>query len=205
VDIYQKLQNEWKGLKARISFQGNRSSSRETHLTYLSKISGCDIGNKKADIIYIHGLGGEASETWKGCNGFYWPQELANELNTVEVWTLNYNASPIKKTLSLPDLATNIIAHLESVEVGSFPIVFICHSLGGLLVKQILRNCSDRQDESHKIYDNTKGIVFLATPHGGSLVATGLSKISPINGSSLFKALDWNDSHLNDLNLWFRV
>lgn len=204
MDIYQKLQNGWKGLKERISFQGNRSSSRETHLTYLSKISGCDIGNKKADIIYIHGLGGEASETWKGCNGFYWPQELANELNTVEVWTLNYNASPIKKTLSLPDLATNIIAHLESVEVGSIPIVFICHSLGGLLVKQILRNCSDRQDESHKIYDNTKGIVFLATPHAGSLVATGLSKISPINGSSLFKALDWNDSHLNDLNLWFR-
>ena len=204
MDIYHKLQNWWKGLKELISFQGNWSSSSETNLTYLSKISGCDIGNKKADIIYIHGLGGEATETWKGCNGFYWPQELANELNTVEVWTLNYNASPIKKTLSLPDLATNIIAHLESVEIGSFPIVFICHSLGGLLVKQILRNCSDRQDELHKIYDNTKGIVFLATPHAGSLVATGLSKISPINGSSLFKALDWNDSHLNDLNLWFR-
>jgi hypothetical protein len=197
VDLYQKLQNGWKGLKERISFQGNRSSS-------LSKISGCEIGNKKADIIFIHGLGGEAIETWKGCNGFYWPQELANELNTIEVWTLNYNASPIKKTLSLPDLATNTIAHLESVEIGSFPIIFMCHSLGGLLVKQILRNCSDRQDESHKIYDNTKGIVFVATPHAGSLAATGFSKIAPINGSPLFKALDWNDSHLNDLNLWFR-
>jgi len=94
VDIYQKLQNGWKGLKERIGFQGNRSSS-------LSKISGCDIDNKKADIIFIHGLGGEATETWKGCNGFYWPQELANELNTVEVWTLNYNASPIKKNAFL--------------------------------------------------------------------------------------------------------
>lgn len=204
MNLYQKLQNGWKGLKERISFQGNRSSNRENHLTYLSKNSGCDVGNKKADVIFIHGLGGKATETWKNCNGFYWPQELAKEFNTVEVWTLNYNASPIKTTLSLPYLATNIIAHLESAGIGSFPIVFICHSLGGLLVKQILRNCSDRQDEAHRIYDNTKGIVFLATPHAGSLLATRLSKIPLINGSLLFKALNWNDPHLNDLNLWFR-
>jgi len=172
--------------------------------TCLRKISYGNSDNKVADIVFVHGLDGNAAGTWTNSNGFCWPEELGKESNNVDIWLLGYNASPTGQTLALPSLAANIVAHLQNAKLGSYPIVFVCHSLGGLLVKQILRNCSDRQDEAHSLFNSTKGIIFLATPHAGTLWVAMSKKISVICGSLLFKALDWNDPHLNDLNLWFR-
>jgi hypothetical protein len=53
------------------------------------------------------------------------------------------------------------------------PIIFICHSLGGLVVKDALIKAASH--DSHKrdrdlalIYQHTKGVLFLGTPHRGS-------------------------------------
>jgi hypothetical protein len=57
------------------------------------------------------------------------------------------------------------------------PIIFICHSLGGLVVKDALVKAASH--DSHKrdrdlalIGQHTKGVLFLGTPHRGSQQAT---------------------------------
>jgi triacylglycerol esterase/lipase EstA (alpha/beta hydrolase family) len=54
------------------------------------------------------------------------------------------------------------------------PFVFVCHSLGGLVVKQAIRTADSRRaysTETVAFLDTVKGVVFIATPHTGSLHA----------------------------------
>lgn len=51
----------------------------------------------------------------------------------------------------------------------SRPVIFIAHSLGGIVVKEMLRRASRAgPDRFRKIYESTSGIMFFGTPHGGA-------------------------------------
>ena len=59
------------------------------------------------------------------------------------------------------------------------PIIFVCHSLGGLVVKQALIRSSEyyhNQEPHHamlgSVLKSTLGVIFLGTPHRGSSKAT---------------------------------
>lgn len=54
--------------------------------------------------------------------------------------------------------------------VGKRPIVWVCHSMGGLLVKKMLVE-EWKNGDKHNICCNTRGIIFYSTPHRGSHVA----------------------------------
>jgi hypothetical protein len=100
----------------------------------------------KGDVIFVHGLGGNWRETWaadKSRSESFWPDWLAAQLSDVNVWSLEYRASPsgwLGTSMPLIDRATNVLTALEAEGLGTRPLIFICHSLGGLLVKQILRS-----------------------------------------------------------------
>jgi protein SERAC1 len=55
-------------------------------------------------------------------------------------------------------------------QVGQRPIIFVAHSLGGLVCEDAL-NLSDKRQSLRSILSNTLGIVFMGTPHGGSYLA----------------------------------
>lgn len=52
------------------------------------------------------------------------------------------------------------------------PIIFVCHSLGGILVKRALELSNDstsaHADANRNVFVSTYGILFLGTPHTGS-------------------------------------
>ena len=51
------------------------------------------------------------------------------------------------------------------------PLVFIAHSLGGIVVKEALRRsrgCEMYQSQLRSIYESTSSIMFFGTPHGGA-------------------------------------
>lgn len=176
----------------------------------LNKITGCDNSNRTADVIFIHGLDGDAFTTWEAerKRENFWPQWLGEELPYIGVWSLGYAVSSNAwrgSAMPLTDRATNVLDQLNNSGIGNYPIVFICHSLGGLLVKQMLRNANDFGNADYKqIADQTRGIVFLSTPHSGSNIANWINHLSILLRPTVtLQELQAHQPGLRNLNLWF--
>jgi triacylglycerol esterase/lipase EstA (alpha/beta hydrolase family) len=48
------------------------------------------------------------------------------------------------------------------------PIIFLCHSYGGLVVKEALIRAAESSDDYPDLMNNTHGVIFLGTPHFGT-------------------------------------
>ena len=154
--------------------------------TRLEHIIGTKNENRTADIIFIHGLGGDALDTWrhpqnKEDKNDFWPLWLGKDLPQMGIWSLAYEVEPIKwkgSTMPLVERGENSLDLLEIKGIGKRPIFFITHSMGGLLVKQMLRTANDSGNVAwQQILKNTSGIVYLATPHAGATMASLLKYI----------------------------
>lgn len=129
------------------------------------------------DVVFVHGLTGDAMQTWsnEASNGF-WPAWLHSELEKISVYSLGYPASvfgkPVKKEMDLFERAANVLEQFAGHGIGERPIVFVAHSLGGILVKMVLRKSCESDDQDwRRIAESTKLVFFLATPHKGSELA----------------------------------
>ncbi|MEA5472433.1 hypothetical protein, partial [Spirulina sp. 06S082] len=160
--------------------------------TQLLPISNCDRPDYEGDIIFVHGLGGDARGAWhpddKRDNDDFWPVWLGEDLPNLRVWSLDYDIEPFRwkgQTMPLVDRATDVLSCLD-LEVGDRPIFFIVHSMGGLLVKQMLRHAWDFGDPRWKaIAEQTRGIIYLSTPHSGSDLANWVKAIGTILQASV--------------------
>jgi tetratricopeptide (TPR) repeat protein len=164
-----------------------------------------------ADVIFIHGLGGGGKDTWhpKDDEKNFWPLWLGEDIGQTGVWSLDYPADSTKWTLKgsgmdLSQRATNILEYLSDMGFGKKPLIFICHSLGGLLIKKILEKASTLENQKwNPVLDNTKGILFLATPHSGSSLASLAKAIRIYRPSKITQDLKADCRSLLDLGLWF--
>jgi Putative serine esterase (DUF676) len=111
--------------------------------------------------------------------------------------------------MPLQDRAVNVLEVLLS-EAGlkSGPIAFICHSLGGLIVKQILLDLQqqkDRRKEAKDLLGRVTQIVLVATPHTGSRRATLLDRLRFFAWPSpIARTLVANDTALRSINVAYR-
>jgi pimeloyl-ACP methyl ester carboxylesterase len=143
-----------------------------------------------ADIIFIHGLAGDSQTTWQvgGDASTFWPLWIFNQMTNLNVWSLGYPAATLRWGKSgngvlLPDRAKTILDLLCSTGIGSRPIIFVAHSLGGLLVKQLLRSAWELHVQHwEELAVNVRGIIFLGTPHTGSGLAALAKAISIFSG-----------------------
>ena len=64
----------------------------------LHQVAGCDNPGRQVDVVFIHGLGGDAFGTWRcsGAEDAFWPAWLAEEVPEAGVWTLSYPAGPTR-------------------------------------------------------------------------------------------------------------
>lgn len=177
----------------------------------LLKMSGCDRPDRVADVIFVHGLDGDARTTWhpKGNPDAFWPAWLGEDVPAVGVWSLGYavSASAWKgHAMPLTDRATNVLDLLDLDGIGRRPLVFVCHSLGGLLVKQMLRHASDFGNPAWQaIATHTKALVFLSTPHSGANLASWMQYIGTLLRITVsVKELEAHHPRLRELNLWYR-
>jgi len=109
--------------------------------------------------------------------------------------------------MSLPDRASQVLDRMVQAHLGERPLFFICHSLGGLLVKQILRKADDADDDPRRkqVATNTRAVLFLATPHAGATLASLLNAFRQIFGTTVsIDDLRAHDPHLRDLYDWYR-
>lgn len=161
------------------------------------------------DVIFVHGLTGDAYETWSSPkqDDSFWPKWLKADLPQLSIYTLGYPASMFekwaKKEMDIFERATNVLEHFAAKGIGTKPIVFVAHSLGGILTKILIRKSNDSEDCDYKLVSEaTRLVIFLATPHTGSVLANILS-ILPNTSKNI--ALLANDiGFLEDLNGHYR-
>jgi pimeloyl-ACP methyl ester carboxylesterase len=72
--------------------------------------------------------------------------------------------------------AGNIARQLTEKGVGELPLVFVAHSMGGLIAKAIVVEGGQQSDPAWRtLAGNVRGLAFLGTPHRGSPFATAAS------------------------------
>ncbi|KAK7310497.1 hypothetical protein RJT34_08051 [Clitoria ternatea] len=72
-------------------------------------------------------------------------------------------------SLPLQEVSSMLLEKLVAAGIGNRPVVFVTHSLGGLVVKQILHKAKEERFDN--LVKNTVGIVFYSCPHFGSKLA----------------------------------
>lgn len=193
--------------------------STERALSRLHRISGCDNSEREADVVFIHGLGGNAFTTWTDEHAdTMWPRWLGEDFPQVGVWSLEYAASPSFLTqplawwsarfrdagqaLPLSERARQVLDRLAQTGIGERPLLLICHSLGGLLAKAVLRAAheSSAQPKRRAILDATRAVLFLATPHAGATLATRLVALPFPFASAALKELRADSPAAMDLH-----
>ena len=109
----------------------------------------------------------------------YWPQDMVPlVIPNARVLTYGYDTHIRNKLGShnnghtVYDIAWGLLIALEAERrmEPSGPIYFIVHSLGGIIVKEMLRKSNDsHQSQAYLsyIYNSTIGLMFFGTPHNG--------------------------------------
>ena len=163
------------------------------------------------DVIFVHGLGGDTRSTWQAASSLDCMLDwIAEDCPAAQVWSLDYPAVTTRWTdrgrgMALPRRARGLIELLLQLGIGERGLVFVCHSLGGLVVKQILRHSRELSAPGWEdIANSVLGVVFIATPHGGSSLASFAKAAIVTRPSASTLALTANCPHLEDLALWYR-
>ncbi|KAM3081758.1 hypothetical protein ACMFMG_005204 [Clarireedia jacksonii] len=193
--------------------------------------------NAQADIVLVHGLNGHPQTTWTAKNGVFWPTELLpvtlgskdpSKHAKVRILVYGYNADVVAfgeksaSTDKIHEHAQSLVSSLalerKSEEADENPIIWVAHSLGGILVKRALEISHDYQgksnDEIRSIAVSTFGIVFLGTPHTGAdpakwglilqgMVSALIPKKAMDSESILIKTLMTGNETLANINLHF--
>ena len=111
--------------------------------------------------------------------------------------------------MPLQDRAANVLeCLLGQADLRNGSVTFVCHSLGGLVVKKVLLNLQQqaiRRPEAADLLDRVTRVVFAATPHTGSGQASRLEHLWflawPSSNASTLVA---NDPSLRDINVAYR-
>ena len=145
------------------------------------------------DILIIPGL--------VKANKIFWPADLLPAVTTKEkarVLVYGYDADVAAFTDGtsrdrIHNHAEHMVAELYAkrsrLKATERPIIFVTHSLGGLVVKRALIYSSEirgtKTEHLRSIYISTYGLLFLGTPHRGSDLARWGSRLEWICGAVL--------------------
>ena len=159
--------------------------------------------------------------SWDRNTENFWPIWLASEdgLSACRIFTFGYNSNfkGAGTNLNVLDFAKELLFQMLTYSDGTTeahnpisqcPIIFVAHSMGGLVVKKAYI-VGKHDNEYAGLISSVYGIVFLATPHRGAHYAKILNNILEAALGTSAKAyvadLDKNSSALQDINEQFRT
>ncbi|CAG7850986.1 SubName: Full=Uncharacterized protein {ECO:0000313/EMBL:CCA68224.1} [Serendipita indica DSM 11827] len=130
------------------------------------------------DIIAIHGLDGHREKTWTADNGVLWLRDLLSvDIPNARILVYGYDADTRSRecvsTQTIYQHADKFLKSLSRQRSGNprRPIIFIAHSLGGIVLKQALVLCQNQSRGStnplRDILVSTHAVLFFGTPHSG--------------------------------------
>ncbi|KFX98351.1 hypothetical protein O988_04393 [Pseudogymnoascus sp. VKM F-3808] len=132
----------------------------------------------QVDIVFVHGLTGHREGTWTagGQDEPWFKSLLPKDLPTARIMTYGYDANVanfigVAGQNTVREHARNLVNELAARRrnAAGRPIIFVAHSLGGLVCQDALLICINPDEEAQSdILSSTCGIAFLGTPHAGS-------------------------------------
>lgn len=141
----------------------------------------------RVDIVFVHGLTGNAYSTWlHEDTGIHWPSKLLRQdIPDARILSYGYDADIVKfwnpaSNSRLSNHAENMVGDLvryrERTNTEPRKILFVAHSLGGLVTEYALSFSRKTVEEHlHQLESCTAGIVFLGVPHCGADLASWAS------------------------------
>ncbi|XP_072746379.1 protein SERAC1 [Anoplolepis gracilipes] len=120
------------------------------------------------------------NECYSTSRSLCWPKDwLPIDIPSLRLIGINYGTSlsmwtpfcPIESEKNtIKERSEEFVSKLTMANVGQRPLIWVGHSMGGLLVKKMLVE-EWKTGDKHGICKNTKAILFYGTPHRGSHVA----------------------------------
>lgn len=141
------------------------------------------------DLIFVHGLQGGVFKTWRQSDSMKnssnytdcWPKTwIPLDFDNCRILAVNYQTFLSNWNINcghahtLKERSDQLAQELRCANVGDRPIIWVTHSMGGLLVKEMLTDIENQGESKHtykSLVEQTKGIVFFSVPHKGSEMA----------------------------------
>ncbi|KAI9714206.1 MAG: hypothetical protein M1812_006427 [Candelaria pacifica] len=168
--LEERVQNSSTG-SAGAALEGLYSQgASELLLLYEGKIT-----RSTVDIVAVHGFDGHPYKTWTADSSLWLRDFLPIDIPDSRVLTYGYSLSS-GGTISKGNLlhaAQGLLDRLSRLREGKSnrdrPIIFVCHGLGGLVVRKALL-LTEELWKYERLRLATRGIIFLGTPlHSNSL------------------------------------
>ena len=179
------------------------------------------LSNWGVDVVFVHGLWGGVFFTWRQREqdgfdsgpltnsdtefSFCWPRDwlLEGEDNIrllgcdfdsyLSQWGNNCPTQNFKR--SLDERSEDMLEGLVKAGVGSRPVIFVGHSMGGLIIKKMLLLAQASANQTFQsLAENTKGVVFYSTPHEGSEIA----KMNTVMKYIIFPSVEVQELEINN-------
>ncbi len=135
--------------------------------------------NKPRVLVFVHGLGGDPENSWRCPNGKSWPRLLTRDtaFDNFDIYLASYDTRLIGNQTAIDEAVATLQNRLENDGVFDYKeIVFVAHSLGGLVVKRLLLT---RREYAAKV----RFIYLFSTPSTGAAAANVASFMSQIGFS----------------------
>lgn len=160
--------------------------------------------NSDLTVVFVHGFLSNGKDCWKNeASGAYWPEILKNESehDSIGIYVYTYQTNFFSGTYSLGDVVDDLKERLQLDHVlSSKALVFVCHSMGGIVVRRYLVS------REHDLKEVAVGLYLVASPSLGSNYANWLEPIAQLMNHSQADVLRFsqNNQWLNDLNKDFK-
>jgi len=139
----------------------------------------CDPEDAEVDIVAVTGLGGHALGSFRSASGAtVWLRDFApQDVPRARFVTYGYNTGVVASDSNqgVRELAHTLLDSLaifrQRTQTQKRPLLFVCHSLGGVVLKEALVMSSKATEAKHEklleVMTVTYGLVFMGVPNLG--------------------------------------
>lgn len=157
--------------------------------------------------VFVHGIFSDSRSAWsagKSDDSPYWPRIVSGDevLGKPSVYLGGFYTRRDSSFFDIQEAATQLYDQLVSGSkrvIDKRKIVFVTHSTGGIVVRQLLVNHPD-QFVGKKV-----GLVLIASPSLGSKTASRLSALADWFKNDMARQLQWNSEYLIQLDEAFKT
>lgn len=165
--------------------------------------------NKKNTVfVFIHGFFSDSKKCWSSAENVFWPELVHTDPRFCEpsIFMAGYYTDIDSGSYKISDCAAEVFAGLNHPGLnGECPamekdnIVFVCHSLGGIVARYMIEINRER------FVNKAVGLILIASPSYGSDYANNLSLLIRFYKNRIGEQLKKSNTSLIDLDDRFRA